>query len=153
MISTKEIAWFAGLCEGEASFMFSGSPTVQIQMTDLDVLLKAADMVGVTVRGPYYPKRVNSKPVFGFSISGKRGAGWMMTMYPLMGERRQAKIRDVLAQWHAKPGMPKASRGSRLKALCHPEENRVAYGLCKQCYMERWRAGQKTTRASIAAEA
>ena len=50
MISARDVAWAAGLIEGEGSFMISkGSPCIQVQMTDGDaverllVLQKASD--------------------------------------------------------------------------------------------------------------
>ena len=142
--SMSDIAWVAGLIEGEGSFTWRSSPTISIQMSDLDIVLRAARLLGGNVRGPYQPKgKASYKRTWAFAVSGSNAASWMMTIYSFMGERRRAKIEEVLAIWKSKPGYPKASRGSRLPSICHPSRNRVAYGKCKECYMAEWRINRK----------
>ncbi len=34
-----DIAWLAGLLEGEGSFWFNGSPRVKVAMTDQDIMI------------------------------------------------------------------------------------------------------------------
>lgn len=142
MISTQQIAWLAGLLEGEGSFMWTKTPVISVQMTDRDIVCRVASIIGGNVAGPYVNK-YGHKPTWACRVYGPRAAGWMMTLFTFLGERRQAKISDVLTIWKAHTGHPKASPGRRLPAICHDDRIRVAFGKCKQCYMAQWRAKRK----------
>jgi hypothetical protein len=141
MISTIDIAWLGGLLEGEGSFNWTSSPHIQIQSTDFDVVQHAGDLLGVIPQAEWRPKgKPSYKPVRGAHLHGARAAAWMMTIYPFMGERRQAKIREVLIRWNNAPDMPRAPRGQRWMATCHPDKPRSGNGLCNSCHMRQWRA-------------
>lgn len=105
--SVKNIAWLAGLLEGEGCF-YAGTRKVgdatyrrvalQLLMTDLCPVKRAADLMRV----PWVKsKRITKggKPLYRTNAHGRKAAQWMMTLYPLMGERRQAKIRECLDVW------------------------------------------------------
>jgi len=140
MITTPNIAWLAGLIEGEGSFLWAKSPCISVQMTDRDIIARAAALLGAKVCGPY---ENGHKPTWAFRVHGSRAVGWMLTLFTFMGERRRAKIAEVIARWREAPGHPKASRGQRLPARCHPERNRVSNGHCQQCYMRDYRAQRR----------
>lgn len=53
-IQVKEIAWLAGLMEGEGSFFLSqNQPKMALLMSDEDIVSRAALLLGTTHRGPY----------------------------------------------------------------------------------------------------
>lgn len=112
-VSTLDIAWFAGIMEGEGTFTktrgnrdHAASPSMQLCMTDEDVVARAAKLLNC-----HYiqsaPRQPNRKLIYRFQIGGPHAIGWMQTIYPLMGIRRKARIRDVIATWLAAPGKPK----------------------------------------------
>jgi len=142
MITVKELAWLGGLLEGEASFMLrNGCHKIALQMTDLDVVQRAAAILGVPV-GAYsrQPKgKATYLPVWHLAVHGIKAIAWMMTLYTLMGERRKAKILEVLDHWKASKSAPRASRGTRLMAVCHPDRPRAAHMLCNTCWMREYR--------------
>jgi len=141
-MTTLHIAWLAGLLEGEASFMRrNGSPSIKIQLTDRDVLDRAASILGGTVgRNSYQPKgKATYKPVYHLSIHGMRAIAWMMTLYPMLGVRRRKKVREILEAWKSSRSQLHASRGTRTMAICHRDKPVVARGLCQKCYMREWR--------------
>lgn len=145
MIKTLDIAWLAGLLEGEGSFgITNGSPWIQFQSTDKDVVQRAALILSFEFRDNQYKPRGPAyyKPVWGLSLHGIRAIAWMMTLFVLLGERRQSKVREVIEAWKASKAMPRASRGTRLMATCHPDKPRAAHGLCRTCWMREYR---KTT--------
>ena len=111
MISTKDIVWLAGLLEGEGCFSLDGNGAksrgygklvIVLQMTDRDVVARAAKILGGPVAGPYRPK-VSRKEVWTTRVWCRRAASWMMTLHPLMGERRQARIQELLTHWRSRP--------------------------------------------------
>ena len=100
-----ELAWLAGLLEGEGSFLLHNgktpSPRVSVGMTDEDVIAKAAVLMGATYR-PWLSKRdkaLGRKMVYRTAISGHRAVDLMRRILPMMGLRRAAKIRELLANW------------------------------------------------------
>ena len=145
MISTKEIAWLAGLLEGEGSFdrQFSASPRqirVQVGMTDRDVIEHVANLWKGTCGGPYQPKRWTKKgelvkASYRTNVHGKHAAAWMMTLYPLMGKRRKATIRKLLCGWRTSL--------ARRYAECHPERLHAGLGMCESCYQKHYRRRRK----------
>lgn len=112
MLSTKDIAWVAGLLEGEGCFMWNpfvhrqhgkeykyNRATIQLFMTDSDVVDRAASILGVKAFPAAWDKRSNRKPGKRFQVYGKRAIGWMQTLYPLLGARRQSRIREILVKY------------------------------------------------------
>lgn len=133
-----DIAWLAGLLEGEASFIYSKkSPKIALQMSDEDVVAEAATLLGATVRAPWR-REEHFKFIYGAHLYGVRAVVWMLTIFPLMGNRRRSKIRDIVDRWMLEAN-PKAPRGHRWPALCHPDRVRVGDGLCRKCYMREYR--------------
>lgn len=115
-ITTKDIVWLAGLLEGEGCFSpGSHNPAhcrIQLNMTDEDVVVRASKIMGLVIHR-YQPRPPGRKPTFVIYANGDRAVGWMMTLYGLMGQRRQAKIKECLLAWqsyipqrkaHRKPG-------------------------------------------------
>lgn len=103
-----DIGWAAGLIEGEGCIVVSdsvrnGGPSrtlrLSIEMTDLDVLQKFCS---------FFPTARLSKRTVKFKnpahrdryivhLTGSPMAGLLMTIYPLMSERRKAKIEEAIA--------------------------------------------------------
>jgi hypothetical protein len=107
-ISQAEIAWLAGLLEGEGCFMSVPSqrhyPLIVITMTDQDIMQRVADMFEVRLWEvdpvKYQPLKLDGTPrktQWKATIGGVRAAKWMRVVYPWMGERRRARIDEVIA--------------------------------------------------------
>lgn len=91
--------WLAGLIEGEGCFfkVNSYSLRVQIKMNDLDVLQKAQAYTGMgRLTGPYRSKLSTTDHWVWLVSQTEEAVLIMKAVYPLMGERRQAKIRELL---------------------------------------------------------
>lgn len=108
MRDIRDIYWVAGLLEGEASFSYvwhrGSMPRISIHMTDFDVLNKLKNITGSDFTIGEVNKRKldnhpNWKTCYIFNINGKLAVQWMMTIYPLMGERRRYAIRNILFLW------------------------------------------------------
>lgn len=113
-----DIAWLAGLLEGEGSFHIStkrGKPSsllVVVQMTDGDIIERVAQLFNRPMHGPYKRRNPSYKPFYSTSISASSAASWMMTLYPFLGQRRREKIKELLHFWRAQA----AGRGGRPRA-------------------------------------
>lgn len=111
-----EVAWAAGLFEGEGCIRFCKHDRgleyirLSIKMTDRDVLQHFADVVGAEVKGPYAPSedKPHHKPVWSVTISKTRKSlNVLEAFWPYLGDRRRAKAQEVTALWeensHSRP--------------------------------------------------
>lgn len=136
-----DLYWLAGLLEGEGSFGIhrrKANPLIQYSSTDYDVVLRAATMMETTAAGPYL-YGTSKKPVWKMALAGTRAVGWMMTLFSLLGERRKARIKEVLATWKVGPPMWNPWRHTE----CHPGRVYVAKNLCSSCYNKQYHAARK----------
>lgn len=97
----EDLAWVAGLLEGEGSFMMrkSNVPKAQCQMTDQDVILRLQEKCGGNV---YFCERTeeekakNWKNSWTWSLQGQAAADLMASILPHMGRRRSEKIQEIV---------------------------------------------------------
>jgi len=98
-------AWVAGLLEGEGCFTkkcnagTARNITVVCQMTDRDVVERLHRVAGGTFHGPYANGPRGRLPRFMWRISGTAAYRLMVELLPLMGKRRSARIRGLLAAY------------------------------------------------------
>ncbi len=102
MIPEDDLHWLAGLLEGESSFMEScpshpNCPRISLMMTDLDIVQRAAGILGVSLHS--YPSKKGYKPTHQLALKGKQAVEVMKQLRPLMGARRQAKIDHAIAAY------------------------------------------------------
>ncbi len=110
-MTVKDIAWLAGIIEGEGAVHDGGfgtskyrSPTISIQMADKDVVAHIATLFQRKVYGPY--DRINRKQcksIYRASVHGRDAIGVMLTVFPFLGERRRSRIVGVVSRWRANP--------------------------------------------------
>ncbi len=130
-MNLPDLYWLAGLLEGEGCFYLNKRPNVYIRidlrMTDADIVYRAATIMGVHRVFTIAPRELNGRPrklQYGLTMGSRRAAAWMMTLWPLMGARRQRKIRATLEAWK---GMEKRKqrRLFHRKTSCCPRGHRL----------------------------
>ena len=114
-MSDLELGWVAGILEGEGCFFVTTRKTakygpyvyarVMVCMTDRDIIERLQHVTGVgvleRVRQRKDPKH---KPISQWIVCRNQEAiELMVAVYPHMGTRRQARIREVLAQVEKRP--------------------------------------------------
>lgn len=106
-VNPLEVAWLAGLLEGEGSFIMSKSgkwkgvqhtsPLITLGMTDEDVVRRVAALweraVSVNRRSE---REGNARDLYSTRLSGDKAVFWMLAMFGFMGARRQAKMLEVV---------------------------------------------------------
>lgn len=107
----ENIIWLAGLLEGEGCFYLrkqrAGNgrsvPTISLEMTDRDVVERAkwiAGVGGAIGTKDRSNRPFNAKPIHHWIVQSQwEAAALMYAVFPWLGERRQAKIREVLRLW------------------------------------------------------
>jgi hypothetical protein len=126
-----EIAWLAGLLEGEGSFGLTGYaakkskvfPTISLAMTDLDIIERAGALIGgqgqarIMARvGQRMGTGTVRKTTYRWRVSGNRAIEVMRLILPYMGERRTARIREILGIWEARNAVQDA-KNAKYEAL------------------------------------
>ena len=152
-MNTKDIAWLAGLLEGEGHFAFNGTPTIKLAMTDGDIVKRASQLMAGTFTGPHERDNPEWTPIYKSEVWSSKAVGVMLTILPLMGHRRGQRIREVIAKWKAMPGNANAA-----KTHCkhgHPFSAENTYyrsgkkneRACRACGNARSRRYQKARKA------
>lgn len=108
-LTEAQIAWLAGLLEGEGCFHFCRGPYVKLSMTDKDIVERAAELMNGHCQKV---KRCQPgcKPVFLVEVCSVRAIYVMNLVFPHMGKRRAEKIKEVLAATAARRGIAYGER-------------------------------------------
>jgi hypothetical protein len=96
-----EVAWLAGLLEGEGSFMAPSpsqptQPRITVQMCDADVISRVGRCFGVNyhLTDKRHPEKW--KQSFRVHVKGRKAIELMRLIYPFMSKRRKAQIDRAL---------------------------------------------------------
>jgi hypothetical protein len=149
-LAAKDIYWIAGLLEGEGCFGTQKNgrvPNIQCRMTDRDVIDKLHALLPGN-RNVTHSGKPNEKVCYGWYVAGVRAVGIMMTVRSLMGQRRGARIDEVLARWKEFPAVPHMRR-TRHRVDVDNEEIRKLHdsGLTFTQVGERLNIGRSTAQA------
>lgn len=100
IMTTNNIAWCAGVLEGEGSFLLNNKNNLVIscQMTDLDVLERLQDYLGAGKIYSCAAKQSHWKPSWVLKIQGKQARQIMTDLLPWMLQRRREKIEFCIRQ-------------------------------------------------------
>lgn len=110
----EELAWVAGVFEGEGTFTYRTYPgtgrkqiTMRVVMTDLDVITRLQTFTGMgNVYGPYQSKVLKKdgtlrKPSYHWAITKQSDIVALgEALYPWFGERRKAKFDEIKAYYN-----------------------------------------------------
>jgi hypothetical protein len=109
----SEVAWAAGLFEGEGCITRQSSETrggrragrltLRLGMTDRDVIDRFQTAVGVgMVYGPYTARtRPNQKPTYHWCVGDiEQIQGVLRSFWPWLGDRRRARAALAIAQYY-----------------------------------------------------
>src|SRR4051812_28853662 len=100
MATDIEIAWAAGILEGEAWFGSGGnSARLSLAMVDRDIVDRIVAIFELRESRPVHPPkdRPNRQLQWGAYAHGREALAVMRTVLPYLGERRAAKVRQVEA--------------------------------------------------------
>lgn len=137
----EDIYWLAGWLEGEGCFSIYQKDKykqfrIEFSSTDLDVirkvktLLRSDDTVFLRKQS-YSGLGTKKKREYYLKLTDNLAIQWMMTLYTLMGERRKAKIKEILTEWKQY-----IQNGS---GICRRCKHRLTYTIIKS----GWDKGKK----------
>ena len=94
-----EVAYIAGLLEGEGTFLNKGlCPIIQVGMTDDDVIEKVADIINIGNRRIHIQedKRPKYKTKYIICLAGFDAFKWMKLIRPHMCSRRGKELDEII---------------------------------------------------------
>jgi hypothetical protein len=99
-----DLAWLTGLLEGEGSFLKAppsapNCPRISLEMTDQDVVERAALLMRGTVAKRTNLKSSRWKPTYRIILKGARAVLLMRILYPGMSVRRRIQIDTALESY------------------------------------------------------
>ena len=100
-MTTRDFDWLVGLLEGEGCFMHSSPgapPRIAIHMKDEDVMQRVGRLFERKVIWLHPPshRAKGWSPLWRCTLSGSPALDMMERLLPGMGERRSAKIVEIL---------------------------------------------------------
>lgn len=142
-----DCAWLAGILDGEGCFTYSNggkNPVVTVAMSDFDVIERVAAVTGVgTILE--YKVAAGRKPMLRWWVGRRRDvARVLLAIYPLMSERRQSRIAELVASFDQTYSLddPRCRHGHQDWGV----KPSTGHRYCKACYREahrRWVARQR----------
>lgn len=93
----SECAWMAGLLEGEAWFGLDRGPAIVLRMSDRDVVDRVAVLWGGRKVDCLKPGLLGKLDSHRVRIGGRKAQEVMRRIRPWLGERRAARVDELLA--------------------------------------------------------
>ncbi len=107
VITPEQVAWVAGMIEGEGSFIIDrreggrrtyASPRIQVSMTDRDVIERLRDLCGGRVAFEPQHGKMNRQDQWRWSLQGYDAVAALGPLIlPWLGERRAVRYQEVMA--------------------------------------------------------
>ncbi len=104
-MSSDQIAWLAGIIEGEGSFLVKGhrAATIQVVMTDRDIIDRLVEITGVGRIHGYAPAKAHYKQAWDWRVRRRAHIIFIIdAVMPWLGQRRATAAQRVLDEL-AKP--------------------------------------------------
>ena len=107
-IKDIDLYWLAGILEGEGSFLNARNhvkgklylyPRIVVTMTDRDIIDRVSSLFDTSTYIVPNKRPEDRKDQFRALINGSRAAGLMSRLFPIMSERRQSKIDEILLSY------------------------------------------------------
>jgi hypothetical protein len=153
-LTQSEVAWVAGIYEGEGSCWTTKGRAfhIAIVMTDFDVVRRLHLLVGVGTLKEGRHKDPTHKPYLTWSVGSRDGIDFLNTIMPWLGERRTAKAVEAIDRWHNNKSQSTKYDKECIHGHSYESPNkRLSSGSCRMCQRAtktRWRLRQKSERKS-----
>jgi len=135
-----EIAWLAGLLEGEGSFITATKKhpvCLSINMTDEDVIRRVAEMWEVAVSCPK-KQAPHHRQSFRCMVRGGRAVRWIDLVLPYLGKRRTGQALGAKASHKPRGPKRKVSKEQAGAILLRFRRGERATDLAEEFGVTKW---------------
>lgn len=152
-MNKEEIAWLAGIYEGEGSCAITSGRAIRVEvvMTDEDIVNKIRSVTGLGSVSTVAQRGENHKQAYRWSVGSKDAVTFLEAILPWLGERRSRRAKDAVTNWKTNKKQSTSSDSQCVKGHPYdwPNNRRTKYGTCHLCnleasrrYREKMKAGQ-----------
>lgn len=152
-VTPVEVAWLAGIYEGEGSCAITNGRAIRVEivMTDKDVMERIQFTTGLgSIRT--VPRRTEDyKEAYRWSIGSSDAVTFLQTIMPWLGSRRKERAQAAIDNWNN--NKKQSASGDKECVNGHaydtPNNKRTKYGTCHLCNLEasrRYREKAKSRR-------
>jgi hypothetical protein len=111
-MSPEEVAWLAGILEGEGSFISTGYCSIQVTMTDRDISARIVEVTGVGRVHERRPQKSNHRPSQLWTVAQHEQIRQLLgAVLPWLGERRSEAALCLLKKVVERPGHTRSFPG------------------------------------------
>ncbi len=136
-LTQTEIAWLAGIYEGEGSCAITDGRAIRVEvvMTDKDVVEQIQFLTGLGSVSSLAPRGENHKPAFRWSIGSINAVEFLTAILPWLGERRASRAKDAIENWNSNKRQSTANDVACINGHFYdqPGNRRTKYGTCHMC--------------------
>jgi hypothetical protein len=99
-----DVAWLAGILEGEGSFISKGRPRIQVAMTDQDIIARLSELTGVGRVYAVSRQKPHHKDAWLWTVNRPAHLEHIIRLVlPWLGQRRALAAKDVLRKISSTP--------------------------------------------------
>lgn len=155
-LSSEEIAWLAGIYEGEGSCSITNGRAIRIEitMTDKDIIDRICNLTGLG-RVRILPSRNEKyKQAFNWGLGSLNAVSFLNVIMPWLGERRAARAKAAVKNWTTNKRQANKTDTECTKGHLYDISSnwRAKDGSCHLCHLDacrRFRAKKKAARSVL----
>lgn len=154
-LTEAQVAWLAGIYEGEGSCAITGGRAIRVSitMTDQDVMESIANLTTLGSVRTVPQRNENYKQAYTWSIGSSDAVLFLQAIMPWLGHRRTERAQAAIANWSTNRKQSTASDLECVKGHPYslPGNKRTKYGTCHLCNLEASRLHrQRKATAALA---
>lgn len=140
VLEPTEIAWLAGIYEGEGSCGISNGRAINVTvvMTDEDVISRIQSLTGCGSVKMLPQRDENYKQAYRWSVGSVEAVAFLEAVLPWLGTRRAQRAKNAVTNWKVNRKQSIASDTKCVKGHPYdmPGNRRTKYGTCHVCNLE-----------------
>jgi hypothetical protein len=142
-MSTPEVAYVAGLFEGEGTVGHWGSVMCAVSMTDLEPLERLERTLGGKISGPYHHPSGHKSHWRWYLVGAEQVRDVFEQLRPWLSPRRVTQFQDALDSWdrrvrkvQVRPAGPDCGRASNAGYAAHIKKKEAPCERCRKAHRE-----------------
>jgi hypothetical protein len=137
VLTPTEIAWLAGIYEGEGSCSITSGRAIRVEivMTDRDIIERVQSLTGLGSVSSLAPRGEKYKPSYRWSVGSINAVVFLTAILPWLGKRRSGRAQDAIDNWNSNKKQSTAGDIACINGHFYdqPGNRRTKYGTCHLC--------------------